>query len=250
MTKQFDGKVALVTGASSGIGKATAIAFGREGASVVVAARREAESIQTVAEIEAAGSKAIFVQTDVKRPDQIEAMVQAAKEEYGGLDFAFNNAGEGAGRGPLHEITDETWTHYYEVFLKSVYLCMKAQIPLMLERGGGSIVNNSSIAGLHASPNVAYTAMKHGVVGLTKATSHQYANDGVRINAVCPGWIETDMTVGFRDRPEWVEFLLTASSIKRPGNPDEVASLVVWLCSEGASFTTATAIPVAGGLIA
>lgn len=250
MTKQFEGKVALVTGASAGIGKATAIAFGREGAGVVVAARREAESLETVAEIEALGSKAIFVPTDVKEPDQIEAMVQAAKDEFGGLDFAFNNAGESAGIGLLHEITDETWTHYYEVFLKSVYLCMKAQIPLMLERGGGSIVNNSSMAGLIGSPNVAYTAMKHGVIGLTKATSHQYANDGVRINAVCPGWIETDMTSGFRERQEWVDFLMFGSSIKRPGNPDEVASLVIWLCSEGASFTTATAIPVSGGLLA
>lgn len=250
MTRQFEGKVAIVTGASAGIGKATAIALGREGASVIVASRRIEESQQTVAEIEALGSAAYFVQTDVTDWDQVEAMAQAAQDQFGGLDFAFNNAGNLVEGGLLHELSDETWTHYYEVFLKSVWLCMKAEIPLMLERGGGSIVNNSSVDGLTVSRDVPYSTMKHAVVGLTKSASHQYANDGVRINVVCPGWIETDMSAGLEDDQELAAFYNSGASIKRVGRPEEVASLVTWLCSDGASYVTAAALPVSGGYLA
>ena len=177
-------------------------------------------------------------------------MAQAAKDQFGGLDFAFNNAGNLIEGGLLHELSDETWTHYYEVFLKSVWLCMKFEIPLMLERGAGSIVNNSSLDGLVVSKDVLYSTMKHAVVGLTKSASHQYANDGIRVNAVCPGWIETEISAPIKDDAELVSFMMSGTSIRRPGRPEEVASMVMWLCSEGASYTTAAALPVTGGLLA
>ncbi len=251
MTGRFDGKVALVTGASSGIGRATAIAFGREGAAVVVAARRETESQAVVDEISASGGRAVFVRTDVTVAEDVQLMVEAAVSKYGRLDYAFNNAGGSRQVGRIHEYSEDDWDHYSDTFLKSVWRCMKHELEQMLEAGrGGAIVNNASVAGLISSRSAAYSAAKHGVVGLTKSAGLQYAVDGIRVNAVCPGWIHTEMTETWKDDPVMQPFWFGRQSIQRPGAPEEIASMVLWMCSDEASFVTGAAYPVDGGLAA
>ncbi|MDP6691572.1 MAG: SDR family oxidoreductase [Alphaproteobacteria bacterium] len=253
MSTPFAGKVAVVTGGNSGIGRATTLAMAARGASVVVAARREQEGNAVVAEIVERGGKAVFVGTDVTSTHDITRMIDSALNTFGGLDYAFNNAGSGlqAPEGRLHERDEAFWDHYHQTFLKSVFVSMKAEISVMLNGAGGVIVNNASVAGLQAHPgNPTYAAMKFGVVGLTRSAAMQYGEDNIRINAVCPGWIETPMTAGWVDRPEWTQQLLEQQATKRPGQPGEVAELVAWLCEDGASFMNGAAIPVDGGLIA
>lgn len=245
----FDGKVALVTGAGSGIGRVSAQAFAAEGASVVVADVMTEGGEETVRLIKGTGGNAVFVRADVSRASEVEAMVQRAVETYGRLDYAFNNAGiEGASAGTVDH-PEDVWDRVLAINLKGVWLCMKYEIPEMLKHGGGAIVNTASVAGLIGSAGtVAYTASKHGVVGLTKTTALEFARQGIRVNAVCPGIIRTPMLERvFSHRPGMEAQLTALEPVGRIAKPEEVAQAVVWLCSDAASFMTAVALPVDGG---
>jgi len=235
MAKQFDGKVALVTGGNSGIGKAAALAFAREGAKVIVAARRVPEGEAVAAEIRASGGEAIFIQADVSRESDVEAMVSKAVDAFGRLDCAFNNAGIGIGHGPLHQSTADDWDPQININLRGVWLCMKHEIVQMLRQGGGAIVNNSSTAGLAGyANNPIYAASKFGVTGLTMSTALQYATQGIRINAICPGWTITPMVDPAN--PDQNAQAMAETPMKRLASADEQAEAALWLCSDAASF--------------
>jgi NAD(P)-dependent dehydrogenase (short-subunit alcohol dehydrogenase family) len=250
MARMLDGRVAIVTGGNSGIGRATALAFARNGAKVVIAARREAEGEATVQIIKQQSGDACFVQTDVSQADQVAAMVQKTIAVYGRLDVAFNNAGMGK-RAPLVELTEEDFDRVISVNLKGVWLCMKYQIPQMLANGGSAIVNMSLGYGLFGSPrgNSPYIASKHGVIGLTKAAALEYAKAGIRVNAVVPGWILTPMLeAGIGANPQLEARILDHEPVGRMGTPEEIAEAVVWLCSDAASFVTGHSMIIDGGL--
>ena len=245
------GKVAIVTGGSSGIGKATAIAFAREGAKVVVASRREKEGQETVKQVQSAGSEGFFIKTDVSKETDVSAMVEKTIATYGHLDYAFNNAGIEQIPTPLVEQTEETFDQVMDINVKGVWLCMKHQIPQMLVSGGGAIVNMSSIAGIIGAPGLPiYVASKHAVLGLTKSVALEYAKEGIRINAVCPGMIETDLLDRAFANQEVKERLIAMHPIGRVGKPEEIAEAVVWLCSDKASFVTGQSLPLDGGYVA
>jgi len=251
---RFKSKVALVTGGNSGIGKATALAFSREGAKVVLAARRITKSEETVAIIRKQGGQAHFVPTDVSKAVEVKAMVDACVTEYGRLDYAVNNAGIiGTPEIQAEEYEEEVWDEVVDINLKGVWLCMKYEIPEILKHGKGAIVNMSSAAGMKGGParlGVAYYASKHGVIGLTKATANEYAKQGLRINAVCPGVIETPMVETMLSRNEKLAAQATDQHpMGRFGRPEEVATAILWLCSEGASFITGHAHVVDGGML-
>lgn len=254
MTSQFDGKVAVVTGGSSGIGQATAVAFGKAGAKVVVAARREAEGAETVRLIQQAGSEAVFVKTDVSQASEIEALVNKTVETYGRLDFAFNNAGIESKTLPLHEQPVEQFDQLMNINVRGLFLSMKYEIIQMLRQGGGVIVNNSSIGGLVAFPGIApYNASKHAVMGITKSAALDYAKLGIRINAVNPGLISTDMMARFAEETGDAEtanqqFAATVP-MGRMGKPEEIASTVLFLCSDAASYMTGHSLVVDGGSV-
>lgn len=252
MEKIFTGKVAIVTGASSGIGRATALAFVARGAYVVVADMNEAGSEETLQLIRVAGGSAIYVKCDVANYNDVEAMVNKAVTAFGKLDYAFNNAGiEGPSVG-LQDYAEEDWDKTISVNLKGVWLCMKHEIPYMLKNGGGTIVNCASVAGLMGFVNLgAYVASKHGVVGLTRSAALENAKTGIRVNAVCPGVIKTPMVDRItHEDPALVKSFTDMEPIGRMGKPEEIAEAVVWLCSDAASFVTGTAIPVDGGWLA
>jgi NAD(P)-dependent dehydrogenase (short-subunit alcohol dehydrogenase family) len=252
MAGLVQGKVALVTGGSSGIGRATSLIFAREGAKVVVADVLVEGGEETVHLIKAAGGDAIFVKTDMSKASEIEAMVQKAISTYGRLDCAHNNAGIEGATGKTADYKEEDWDRVMLINLKGVFLCMKYEIPQMLKQGGGAIVNTASDAGLLGVPQMpAYVASKHGVVGLTKTTALEYAKSGIRVNAVCPGVIKTPMVERISGlRPGRIERMAAAEPVGRMGKPEEIGEAVVWLCSEAASFVTGLPMPVDGGIAA
>ncbi len=245
-------RVALVTGGGTGIGKAASLVFAREGAKVVIASRTQATGEETVNHIRASGGVAAWVKTDVTQDAQAADMVDFAVQTFGRLDYAFNNAGSGGGRHMTDELTEENWDATIDGFLKSTWLCMKYEIKAMRIFGGGVIVNNSSVDGERAFPVApAYSAAKHGVLGLTKSAGVQYAKLGIRINAVCPGWILTPpIEESLQNNPASLELMLSHQPIGRLGKAEEVAEAVVWLCSDRASLITATILPVDGGYLA
>jgi NAD(P)-dependent dehydrogenase (short-subunit alcohol dehydrogenase family) len=246
-----EGKAGLVTGAASGIGRASAVAFGREGASVAVCdlEGREEEGRETVRLVEQAGGRALWVPCDVSRSTDCEGAVAQTVAAFGGLDFAVNNAGVG----PLGSIVDtdeEAFDRVIAVNLKGVWLGMRHEIRQMLAQGGGgAIVNTASVAGISGAPNsAAYVASKHGVVGLTRAAAVEHGADGIRVNAVCPALTRTGMSAGLPDDVR--EVLLAMQAIQREADPDEIAAAIVWLCSDQASFVTGIAMPVDAGTTA
>jgi len=252
MDKIFEGRVALVTGGSFGIGRATAIAFAKRGARVVVADLLADTENTTIHEIEKYGGKGLFVPCDVSDADQVKQLVEKIVTTYGRLDYAFNNAGIEGDTANTHECTAENWDKTTGVNLKGVWLCMKHEIPHMLKSGKGVIINCASVAGLNGFAGLpAYVASKHGVVGLTKSAALEYAKQQIRINAVCPGVIRTAMIDRITGKDKEVEKQYTdMEPVGRMGNPEEVAEAVVWLCSDAASFVTGIAMPVDGGFTA
>jgi len=250
----LDGKVALVTGGGGGIGRATALAMAREGATVAVADVAETMAAETIDAINAAGGQALFIAADVTRAAAVAAMVGTVIDAYGRLDCAFNNAGVsgayvGAAGKRTHEWPDDAFERVIAINLTGVWLCMKHELAQMQKQGGGAIVNTASIAGLVGLPtSSAYVASKHGVVGLTKTASLEYAAENIRVNAVCPGYIETNMTKETMARRG--EAIMAQVPFKRMGRPEEIAETVVWLCSERASFVTGAAYNVDGGYMA
>ena len=246
------GKIALVTGATTGIGRATAIEFARNGAAVVVSDVNTAEGLKTANLIENEGGEATFVECDVSASADVEALISQVLKKHGRLDAAHNNAGVEGARVPLIDLTEEQWDAVMAVNLKGVWMCMKHEIPQMLEQGGGAIVNTSSVAGLMGMKgSTAYGTAKHGVIGLTKTAALEYADRGVRVNAVCPGAVRTPMTERLMGNdPEREAMYMSIQPIGRFGTTAEIANMVVWLCSDAASLVTGTAIPIDGGVMA
>jgi NAD(P)-dependent dehydrogenase (short-subunit alcohol dehydrogenase family) len=249
--QSFAGNVVVVTGGGSGMGRAAALAFGREGARVMVADIHGAAAESTAALVREGGGEARSAAMDVSQAVQVEAMIEATMAAWGRLDCAFNNAGINIEHGPLVECSEEEWERVLAVNLKGVWLCMKAEIPRMLASGGGRIVNNASIVGLAGSRNTpAYVASKHGIVGLTRAAALEYGQAGIRVNAVCPGAIKTQMYLDREgDDPENNARIASANALKRLGSPEDVAGAVLWLCSDAASFVTGHCLVVDGGEI-
>jgi NAD(P)-dependent dehydrogenase (short-subunit alcohol dehydrogenase family) len=247
----LDNKVAIVTGASSGIGRATALAYAGAGAKVVVSDTNTAGGEETVALVRAAGGEALFVAADVSQAADCEALVARTVQAYGRLDIACNNAGIGGDLAPTADYPLDAWQRVIGVNLSGVFHCMKYQIPAMLKNGGGSIVNMASILGAVGFANApAYTAAKHGVLGLTKTAAVEYSAQGVRVNAVGPAFIHTPMIAGLEGDPATLRQLTGMHPIGRLGEPAEVAALVVWLSGPQASFVTGSYYPVDGGFLA
>jgi NAD(P)-dependent dehydrogenase (short-subunit alcohol dehydrogenase family) len=252
MTPELEGKVALVTGGTSGIGREAAVLFAKTGARVVVAGRREPEGKETVEIVRAAGGDCLFVKTDVSRASEVEALIQTTTERFGRLDFAFNNAGVEGVLAPIVRQSEEDWDRTIDINLKGVWLCLKYEIRQMLKQGGsGAIVNMASITGMVGAVGAAaYSASKHGVIGLTQTAALENAKSGIRINAVCPGFTETPMADRVLRVPAIHKYVLSCHPIGRLGRPMEIAEAVVWMCSDRASFMTGQSLVLDGGFLA
>jgi NAD(P)-dependent dehydrogenase (short-subunit alcohol dehydrogenase family) len=254
MKSSFAGKVALITGGTSGIGRATAVAFAEQGANVVVAGRREAEGAESVRLVEKTGGNSLFIRTDVAIEKEVEAMVARTVEYFGRLDFAFNNAGISGeidlGKGIAN--TNDFFNRIMDTNVRGVFFSLKYEIPAILKSGGGAIVNNASVAGLSAiiAGQPIYTASKFAVVGLTRSVALEFAAKGIRVNAVCPAIIETEMTEGLQQNNELRANFMARHPIGRFGQSEEIAAAVLFLCSPGAAFITGAALPVDGGVLA
>ncbi|MDO9514677.1 MAG: SDR family oxidoreductase [Syntrophales bacterium] len=248
-TRRFEDKVVLVTGGTSGIGRATALAFGKEGATVVIAARRENLGAEVVDEIKKAGGEAVFIKTDVTLPDSIENLFKEISGRYGRLNYAFNNAGTSVSQRRTAKTTMDEWNLVMNTNLRGVWLCMKYEIPLLVKQGGGAIVNTSSILGLRSDDGASlYSASKHAILGLTKAAALEVAHRKVRVNAVCPGFIETAMPEKlWEDDPTVRDAIIQAIPLRRLGKPEEISGAVLWLCSDAASFMTGKEMAIGGG---
>jgi len=245
----FAGKVAVVTGAASGIGRAAALAFAREGANVVVADVSEQGNQETARMIEALGARALAVRCDVTRPEDVKAALDKGIEAFGRLDFAFNNAGVEQPVTPAADLAEEEWDRIVDINLRGVFLCMKYEIPFMLKQGGGAIVNTSSGAGVKGiAGQAAYCAAKFGMIGLTKAAALDYAKSNIRVNAVCPGFVDTPMMQRFTGgTPQGRQLVANGEPVGRPAAPEEIAAAVVWLCSDAAGFVIGHAMVIDGG---
>ncbi|MFH5886328.1 glucose 1-dehydrogenase [Halalkalibaculum sp. DA3122] len=253
MTRILKNKVAIVTGAATGIGRATAVALAKEGANILVADINQQELAKTLALIEQEDVDGVSMKTDIARPDQVDNMVRQALKTFGRLDIACNNAGIGGAMKSTAEYTEEEWDQVINVNLKGQWLCMKYEIPAMLETGEGSIINISSILGkVGFARAAAYTASKHGLIGLTKTAALEYAEDQIRINAICPAFIDTPMLeqAGITTDEETKEATIALHPVGRLGTPEEIAEAVVWLASSRSSFVTGHALMVDGGYTA
>jgi NAD(P)-dependent dehydrogenase (short-subunit alcohol dehydrogenase family) len=248
----FSGTVALVTGAGNGIGRAVAVAFAARGLKVVVSDIDASGGKITVDAILDAGGEAVFVPCDVSSNEQVQTLIRETLTIYGGLDYAFNNAGIEKEQTRLAEGSEDDFDAIMDVNVKGVWLCMKHQIPVMLARGGGAIVNTASIAGLGAAPKMSiYSASKHAVIGLTKSAAVEYAKKRIRVNAICPAVIDTEMyrRAHIAD-PKKAELALAMHPVGRIGSVEEIAAAVLYLCSDMAGFTTGIAMPIDGGVTA
>ncbi|BFN29073.1 2,5-dichloro-2,5-cyclohexadiene-1,4-diol dehydrogenase [Pseudomonas sp. SCT] len=252
MSMTFSGQVALVTGAAAGIGRATAQAFAEQGLKVVLADIDEAGIRDGAESIRAAGGEAFAVRCDVTRDAEVKALIEQVLAQFGRLDYAFNNAGIEIEQGRLAEGSEAEFDAIMGVNVKGVWLCMKHQLPVMLAQGGGAIVNTASVAGLGAAPKMSiYAASKHAVIGLTKSAAIEYAKKKIRVNAVCPAVIDTDMfRRAYEADPRKAEFAAAMHPVGRIGKVEEIAAAVLYLCCDGAAFTTGQALAVDGGATA
>lgn len=246
------GRIALVTGGSQGIGAATVKAFAKRGAYVFIASRNEEKGREVLSQVKEQGGDGDWVQCDVTREDEVSRLMRTIVERKGRLDYAFNNAGSGDAEGLLENVPLEAWEAEIRGYLTSVFLCLKHELRIMHRQGFGVIVNNSSVDGKRAYPwEPPYAAAKHGVLGLTKSVALQYAKSGIRVNAVCPGWVRTQPVENIIQRDPAAEAAMLAHQpMGRFGRAEEIAEAVVWLCSDAASFVTGTALDVDGGYLA